>query len=268
MGACSGEEQGGGGAHPEGAPAPAEAAAARGPEDRSAEDWVALARVATRSPRTTSFLLKPGGGEDQAGTASYLDATRFRVLNRSRMTRSRPDGPPEHTPLTIELACDGEELRILVSAAGRSGNMMLLPAARLGELQQTTPGFTLEQLDPLHFTASLMERFHATSFEIQEGGRVLLEGTIPDGTLADFGMGGTDVVDADAEVLIHLDQATSHVVRLQLLPKVLQDGALDLELSGLESAPTGLSAYALALPPDAATMDLSASLPEPSSLKD
>lgn len=231
-------------------------------EERSAEDWVAIAREASRQPRHTGFHLQPGRSETQTGSSTYLDALHFRVTTQSRMTRSHPDGPVQHTPITIELGCNGEELRILPSVDGRPGRMMFLPAARLAELPATSPAFTLQQLDPLHFQAALLDLFTATALERPGDGRILLQGTIPDGTLADFGMGGTDVVDAGAGVHLILDEATAKLLSLRLVPADLHDGTLELSLPDLDPAPEGTEAYLLALPPDAATMDLTQSLPE------
>lgn len=246
----------------------AEAAAQRDAAERSAEDWVNLAREASRRPRSTGFDLQPGGAEPQTGTSHFHDALHFRVETHSRMMRSRPDGPVEYTDIIIHLACDGEELRILLpETSSNRGTMMFLDAARMGELPSTSPGFTLEQLDPLHLTASLLDRFTPTDLERSEDGTLLLNGRIPDGTLADFGMGGTDVVDAGGTVQLVLDEETHFVVSLALHPVELLDGALQLEMPGLTPS-TPSPEWTLALPQDAATMDLSTSLPEPSPQQD
>lgn len=257
--ACSGSEQS---TSESSEASAAEVASKRDVEERTAEDWLALARDAALRPRTTSYTLQPGSAQQQSGISSYGDAQHFQVETHTELMRTRPDAPTEVTPITIRMACDGEELRIHLpaGAAGRE-TMMLLPAERLQELPQTSPGFTLEQLDPLHFLASALERFSVTSMEWKGEDQLLLVGSIPGGSLADFGMGGTDIVDANATTTLLLDASTQWVVDFTLIPAELRDSSMKLSLPGLEAPSIGPSDWTLALPPGIATMDLSSSLP-------
>ncbi|MGB0951937.1 MAG: hypothetical protein ACPG31_01810 [Planctomycetota bacterium] len=243
-------------------PSAAEVASDREVEERTAEDWLALAREAATRPRSTAFTLQPGSAQVQTGTSSFEDAQHFHVETHTELMRSRPDTPMEITPITIRMACDGEELRIHLpaGAAGRE-TMMLLPAKRLQELPQTSPGFTLEQLDPLHFLASVLDRFTVQSMEWKGEHQVLLVGSMPGGSIADFGMGATNIVDVNATTTLLVDTQTQWVVALAINPAELRDGSLELSLPGLEAPSIDPSGWTLALPDGIATMDLASSLP-------
>jgi hypothetical protein len=233
----------------------------------TAEDWLDAARVQVDQPRTTSFLLETGSAEAQQGEVLYLDVDRFSVTSSTAVTRTRPDGPPETSEVTLRTVADGERLRILLPATfGGKATMAVLPVDRIPELTSATTPFRLELLQPLQFAESLLIRFQAERYEETQDDhgnpRILLHGWMPAGTLADLGLGETDAVDSGARAEILLDAQQAAVLSLTLFPSAPGEHGLHLFLPETAAPADDAERHLrLALPEGAATMDLSRLLP-------
>lgn len=236
-------------------------------DPRTAEEWLDAARAEVMAPRATTFRLETGSAEAQQGEVLYLDAHRFSVTAHTSVTRTRPDGPPETTEITLRTSADGDQLRILLPATfGGGATMAVLPVDRIPELASASTPFRLELLQPLHFAASLLARFEAERFEETQDARgkarILLHGWMPAGTLADLGLGETDAVDSGARTEILLDAEQAAVLSLLLVPSAPGEHGLHLSLPETTAPVEGAEQdLRLALPEGAATMDLSRLLP-------
>ncbi|MHC4380467.1 MAG: hypothetical protein ACYSU1_05190, partial [Planctomycetota bacterium] len=236
-------------------------------DPRTAEEWLDTARAQVSRPRTTSFSLETGSAEAQQGEIRYFDAHRFAVTSRTSVTRTRPDGPPESSEITMRTVADGEQLRILLPATfGGNATMAVLPVDRIPELASATTPFRLELLQPLEFANSLLLRFQAERFEETQDAsgnpRILLHGRMPAGTLADLGLGGTDAVDSGARAEALLDAQHGVVLSLSLFPSAPGEHGLHLVLPDTAAPAEDAERHLrLALPEGASTMDLSRLLP-------
>lgn len=254
---CSHEEPAGGAAD-----AVADTGAAK-----DADAWLDAAREASRVPRATSFRLVTGSAAAQEGEILYLDATRFLVTAHTEVTLSMPDGPSESSAVTMRIGADGEELRILLPPAfGGRATMAVLPVARIPDLASATTPFRIELLEPMHLVQGLLSRLESAGFHeltADDGSkRILVEGVLPAGSLADLGLGSTDVVDSGARTEVLLDRATATVFALELFPSEFGEHGLTLSLPDL-GQPSEMEAadLRLELPEGTATMDLSRLLP-------
>jgi len=254
---------GGGEAAPEGNDrASAESAHRTDLRNRPAADdaagWKRWLSASVQAPWQGSFTSTWEGETAQHGTFTRLSADRFLVRLETAMTRHSPEGHAAEQSIQVEIACDGEQLRILLPAVlGAGPTMATLPASRMGALEEVDPQgqasqFRPDALSPWHLLQRTLDYGNAVSAVRNDEQTQTLSLEVPAGTLARF--------PKDSAVEATIELATPGDLPRQM---TLVSGSRRLvvtfaELAAIDAQQAAALDLVLPMPADAITLALGA----------
>lgn len=161
------------------------------PDAEDASAWRSWLSAAVQAPWEGDFLSTWDQDSAQEGHFTRLAPDLFHVQTRTALRQHSPEGQAADQAVNVEVACDGEELRILLPAVlGAGPTMATLPANRLGALEEVDPLgraglFRLDSMSPWHLLQRTLDYGRPQSSGVQDEVQQLrLE--VPAGVLARF----------------------------------------------------------------------------------
>lgn len=182
-------------------------------EDASA--WRSWLSASMQSPWQGDFVSNWDDEAAQEGSFVLLAPDSFYVRTRTALRQHSPEGQSAAQTVRVEVACDGEELLILLPAVLGSGpTIATMPANRLSALEEVDPLgkaglFRLDSMSPWHLVRRALDFGRALS-SAEENNQLHLQLGIPAGVLARFPK------EEEVQATVFLEKGSAILSRLEL----------------------------------------------------
>jgi len=225
------------------------------PAADDAAAWRSWLSASTQSPWQGEYVSNWDDEAAQEGSFVLLAPDSFYVQTRTALRQHSPEGQPAAQTVRVEIACDGEELRILLPAVLGSGpTIATMPADRLSALEEVDPLgsaglFRLDSMSPWHLVRRTLDFGRAIS-SAEEDNQLHLQLEVPSGILARFPK------DEEVRASLFLNMESSALLSLELSSPA---HSLTVDFSNLEpvsNLDAARAATKLDVPKDAAPLAL------------
>ncbi len=185
------------------------------PAAEDAGAWRSWLSASMQSPWQGDFVSNWDDEAAQEGSFVLLAPDSFYVQTRTALRQHSPEGQSAAQTVRVEVACDGEELLILLPAVLGSGpTIATMPANRLSALEEVDPRgnaglFRLDAMSPWHLVRRALDFGRALS-SAEENHQLHLQLEIPAGVLARFPR------DQEVQATVFLEKGSAKLSRLEL----------------------------------------------------